>query len=209
MNRVTYPLAALALLAGFAGTAPADEPSLLPPRAHCALATSGSGREQSGYVWAGPWTPDADPAYPVADVTIRCLIRLTYDGNPVGQVAQAQSAPTPFVGVLPPSPVAFAMPDAPAYNLEVCTEVTVHRNGRPPEPPRQYDADHDPTNGAQCDPATRHNPDDGDIVIYTTPEDEKGDICGYSADPQDPAADPYEVCVPWGSVGLPGPATAG
>lgn len=188
MNRRTYLLAAF--VAGVAGAAPwAGASPAVGAHATCGFASEGTAQDQSGAMYGGPWAADVG-----GDASIRCTLRLTRDGVPVETLAIAESGPSP-AAVVTPTAVAFTVPFGPGYNVEMCTEITVHRNGMPPEPPRQYDADGDPSNGAQCAPATRHNASNDDIVVYAAPNEIDGDICAY-VDDQSP--DPPSVCVPWG-----------
>jgi len=188
-----FAIGLAAALAGF-GTPPAGAADHGGGQT-CGLAAAdptGTG-EVTGVLTGGPWqAPDG------AMAVVRCTVAVARPMQPPQVVARADSGPG-TVAYVAPAAVAFRYVPGAAATLTVCTEIDVYRDGNPPEV-YQYDADHDPSNGAQCADA-RPEGDEGGRV-YVAPPQSDGDICVYvKHNLQPPPADTAGGCIPWGSVG--------
>lgn len=139
----------------------------------CGLAVtpdSSGDRSPTGTVTGGPWA--APYGHPDSLVQVKCIVELVRPFEPPQIVAEAQSAVSPTLAYLPPTLLPIPAP-APGANIALCTEVTVYTDGMP----YVYygDADHNPTNGAQCAPGPKG--DQAADVFVIPPEPGGGEIC--------------------------------
>jgi hypothetical protein len=149
--------------------------------------------EVTGVLSGGPWQA---PAGATARVT--CVLQVVHEGQT--QVVAVAQSPQGTTAVVQPTIASFhdyAAATAPI--LQLCTEVTVYKDGQPPRV-RRYDADHDPRNGAQCDQAGAAQ--GSGTRVYVVPPHDDGDPCVWVdhsdvTGPNDPG---NEVCVPYGPL---------
>ena len=179
MTRTGAVLAAAALAAlPLAPPAAAEDP--FGTGFACASQAVQQGRLLTLTLTGGPITT-ADPA---DSIVVQCTAILVVDGvervvaTSSSGVSQGVATVSPAVAV-----AATQVPTSGSVNLVTCTEVAVGRDGSWSH--RNYDADHDPSNGAQCAPASSYRNDDR-LVVWFTPPPVWGPPCVLVHHPQIP-----------------------
>lgn len=159
----------------------------------CGLAVAETAEGQyTGVAEGGPWFAGEAGT----TVAVRCVVEVLGREGWYSPWYAGSGAPS-TVSSVPPQPAVFGVPPELAdAELQMCTEITVYKDPNTPPTVHRVDADHDPSNGAQC---AKNEAAGGDMayVGLFPPTLSGGRRCTYVGRPDGvPDVGPTAVCVP-------------